>query len=151
MKPWTVREFRNAGVHVKAWDTLASDRNLWHSIAQQKNVHCNANGGGYAWQGSELIEQAKDAPLPVQSFFTGALQGLSTLPTPLPIASSPSKPISDSPVPSRLSNIPSSLPLTPIHALALRCSRRLAAQAELTGARKTYSNDDRRPKPSVFN
>jgi hypothetical protein len=44
-----LRDIRNAGVHLKAWDTLAGDRNLWHAITQQKNVHCNAAGGGYAW------------------------------------------------------------------------------------------------------
>jgi len=146
-----LRDLQNAGVHVKAWDTLASDRNLWHSINQQKNVHCNANGGGYAWQGSELIEQAKHSPLPPPSSYAGVLLGLSSLPTPSPIATSPAKPTLDSPVPSRLLTIPSPRPLTPIHAPPLRCSRRLAAKAELTGGRKTYSRDDRRLKPSVFN
>ena len=146
-----LRDLQNAGVHVKAWDTLASDRNLWHSITQQKNVHCNANGGGYAWQGSELIEQTKNSPLPPPSSYAGVLLGLSSLPTPSPIATSPAKPTLDSPVPSRLLTIPSPRPLTPIHAPPLRCSRRLAAKAELTGGRKTYSRDDRRLKPSVFN
>ena len=28
----------SAGIHVKSWDTLASERNLWH--AQEANVHC---------------------------------------------------------------------------------------------------------------
>jgi hypothetical protein len=39
---------RNAGVHLKAWDTLAGNRNLWYAFTQQKNIHCNATGGGYA-------------------------------------------------------------------------------------------------------
>ena len=76
-----LRDFQNAGVHVKVSDTLASDKNLWHSITQQKNVHCNANGEGYAWQGSELIKQAKDSPLPPPFSFPGFLLqvGLSSL------------------------------------------------------------------------
>ena len=52
-----LRDLRNAGVHLKAWDTLAGDRNLWHAITQQKNVHCNAAGGGYAWVDSEQLDQ----------------------------------------------------------------------------------------------
>ena len=46
---WLLRDLRNAGVHLKAWDTLAGDQNPWHAITQQKNVHCNAAGGDYAW------------------------------------------------------------------------------------------------------
>ena len=42
------RDLKNAGIYVKAWDTLASDRNLWHDMTQRKNVHCNAWGCGYA-------------------------------------------------------------------------------------------------------
>jgi hypothetical protein len=34
-----LRDLRNAGVHLKARDTLAGDLNLWHAITQQKNVH----------------------------------------------------------------------------------------------------------------
>jgi hypothetical protein len=33
-------DIRNEGVHLKAWDTLAGELNLWHAITQQKNVHC---------------------------------------------------------------------------------------------------------------
>ena len=39
-----LRDLRNAGLRLKAWEPLAGDRNLWHAIAQQKNVHCNAAG-----------------------------------------------------------------------------------------------------------
>ena len=48
------RDLKNAGIHIKDWDTLASDSNLWHAITQQKNVHCNAGGGGYAWPDPSL-------------------------------------------------------------------------------------------------
>jgi hypothetical protein len=27
-----LRDIRNAGVNIKAWDALAGDRNLWHAI-----------------------------------------------------------------------------------------------------------------------
>jgi hypothetical protein len=40
------RDLSNAGVDVKEWGSLAMNRNLWHAITQQKNVHCNSNGGG---------------------------------------------------------------------------------------------------------
>ena len=75
------RDLRNAGIPIKAWDTLASDRNLWHAITQQKNVHCNAAGGGYAWPGPELSVQEKDPTLPDSepSSYAGVLLGL--LPT----------------------------------------------------------------------
>ena len=97
-----LRDLRKAGVHAKleAWDSLAGDRNLWHCITQQKNVHSNAK------QGSELIKQAKNSPLPPpSSYYAGVLLGLSSLPTPSPImiATSPAKPTSDAPVPSSLS------------------------------------------------
>jgi hypothetical protein len=54
-----LRGIRNAGVHwhLKAWDTLAGDRNLWCAITQEKNFHCNAAGGGYAWLDSEQRDQ----------------------------------------------------------------------------------------------
>jgi hypothetical protein len=43
--------------NAEAWDTLAGDRNLWHTITQQKNVYCNTAGGGYAWLDSEQLDQ----------------------------------------------------------------------------------------------
>jgi hypothetical protein len=69
-----LRDLRNAGVHLKASDTLAGDRNIWHAITQQKKVHCNAAGGDYAWRESEqlLIKTQSNlclCPLPTPVFF----------------------------------------------------------------------------------
>ena len=157
-----LRDLRNAGVHLKAWDTLASDRNLWHAITQQKNVHCNAAGGGYAWLDSEQLDQDSERSLPSPSSYAGVLLGLHSLSTPSTpsAAKSPSAVKSPgsikSPIKSPLSllpNLPSLTPsvVPPSPSPLIRCSHRLAAKAELTGGRKTYSRDDRRLKPSVFN
>jgi hypothetical protein len=76
-----LRDIRNAGVHLKAWDTLAGDRNLWHAILQQKNVNCNAAGGGYALLDSEQLNQDSEQPLPLPSSYAGVLLGLRSIST----------------------------------------------------------------------
>jgi hypothetical protein len=73
-----LRDLRKAGA-VKIWDTLASNRNLWHAVTQQKNVHCNAAGGGYAWLNSEQLDQDSERPLPSLSSYAGFLLGLGSL------------------------------------------------------------------------
>jgi hypothetical protein len=146
------RDLKNAGIPVKAWDTLASDRNLWHAITQQKNVHCNVGGGGYAWPGPELSVQARDPTLPLPSSYAGVLLGL-TPSTPsksiiaaLPVRSPAQSMLSHSPHWQSLHLIPSPPSLIHSNAPLLRCSRRLANKAELTGGRKVYNRDDRRLK-----
>ena len=37
----------NACIHVKAFDTLASDHNFWHTTTQQKNVNCKYTAAVY--------------------------------------------------------------------------------------------------------
>ncbi len=45
---------------MKNWGSLAMNRNLWHAVTQQKNVHCNSNGGGYAWMDSDDSESKSE-------------------------------------------------------------------------------------------
>ena len=77
-----LRDIRNAGVHLKAWDTLAGNWNLWHAITQQKNVHCNAARGGYAWLDSEQLDQDTEQPLLLPSSYTSVLLGLCSISMP---------------------------------------------------------------------
>ena len=153
-----LRDLRNAGVHLKAWDTLAGDRNLWHAITQQKNVHCNAAGGGYAWVDSEQLDQDTERSLPPPTSYAGVLLGLCSISTPSTPSAANSKspgPIK-SPIKSPLPPLPTLPPLIPLvvppsqSPLLIRCSRRLADKAERTGGRKVYSRDDRRLKPLFF-
>jgi hypothetical protein len=72
------RDLNNAGVHVKNWGSLAMNRNLWHAVTQQKNVHCNSNGGGYAWMDESKSEDtAAERILPSPSSYAGVILGLS--------------------------------------------------------------------------
>ena len=112
-----LRDLRNAGVHLKAWDTLAGDRNLWHAITQQKNVHCNAACGGYAWLDSEQLDQYTEQPLPTPSSYAGVLLGLSSIPT----LSTPSATIQPGPIKSPIqSPLPLLSPLIPQSSILLR-------------------------------
>ncbi len=64
---------------MKEWGSLAMNRNLWHAITQQKNVHCISNGGGYAWMDeSESEDAAAERILPLQSSYAGVILGLSS-------------------------------------------------------------------------
>ena len=72
------RDLSNAGVDVKHWGSLALNRNLWHAVTQQKNVHCNSNGGGYAWKDDLESEDAAAEHIPPSpSSYAGVLLGLS--------------------------------------------------------------------------
>jgi hypothetical protein len=132
MLPPLLRDIRNAGVHLKAWDTLAGDRNLWHAITQQKNVHCNAAGGGYAWLDSEQLDQDTEQPLPLPSSYAGVLLGLRSISTPsTPSAANLKLPRSiKSPIKSPLSPLLLTLPpltpqvVPPSPSPLIRCSRR---------------------------
>jgi hypothetical protein len=150
-----LRDIRNAGVHLKAWDTLAGDRNLWHAITQQKNVHCNAAVCGYAWLDLEQLVRDTEQPLPLPSSYASVLLGLRSISTPSTPSAANLKspgPIKQ-PIKSPLSHIlPTLLPLIPLvvppsPSPLIQCSRRLANKSELTGGRKVYSRDDRRLKP----
>ncbi len=55
---------------MKNWGSLAMNRNIWHAITQQKNVHCNSKGGGYAWMDkSDSEEAAVECILPLPSSY----------------------------------------------------------------------------------
>jgi hypothetical protein len=51
------------------------DRDLWHAIVQQKNVHCNSNRGGYAWMDAveSEVTAAADCVLPSTSSYAGVV------------------------------------------------------------------------------
>ena len=156
-----LRDLRNTGVHFKAWDTLAGDRNVWNAITQQKNVHCNTADGGYAWLDSEQLVQDTEQSLPMPSFYAEVLVGLRSIsaPSTSPAAELPgpiNSPIKSSlsilpPLPPQMPLIPQIVPsspsLTHFNTPLVRCSRRLADKAELTGGRRVYNRDDRRLKP----
>ena len=152
------RDLRNAGLHINNWASLASDRSIWHSITQQKNVFCNINGGGYIWVDPEQLAQAAaENILPSPSSYAGVLLGLSPLPdAPAPVVPGPAYPSESTessvepnpktppPLPLTLENAlpPSPCPsqsVAPNHA-PRRHSSRLANQAELAGGRKVYSH-----------
>ena len=151
---WLSRDLENACIHFKARNTLASDRNLWQAITQQKNVHCNAGGCGYVWPGPELCVQDKDPTLPAPSSYAGVLIG--SLPSsqsktfPTSPSRSPAKSTLSCPSPVPYPSLPSPPSLSPPYAALVRCSRHLAAKAELTGGRRVYSRGDRRLTPHVF-
>ena len=68
------RDLCNAGVHT-------GDRNIWHTITQQKNVYCNKNGGGYIWVNPEqLAEAAAENILQSPISYAEVLPGLLPLP-----------------------------------------------------------------------
>jgi hypothetical protein len=131
------------------------DRNLWHAITQQKNVHCNAAGDGYAWLDLEQLDQDTEQPLPLPSSYASVLLGLHSISTPsTPSAVNLKSPGSIKlPIKSPLSPLLLTLPplnpvvIPPPPSPLIRCSRRLANKAELTGGRKVYGRDDRRLKP----
>ena len=146
------RDLRNAGVHIDNWASFASDRNIWHTITQRKNVYCNNNGGGYIWVDPEQLAQAAaENILPSPLSYAGVLLGL--LPRPdhdvpaaaVPATPSPAKSNLTTPLPQLTFVTPSSpspsssLCVVPNHA-PQRHSRRLANQAELAGGRKVYSH-----------
>jgi len=144
------RDLLNAGVNINDWGVLANNRSFWHAITQQKNVHCNVNGGGYIWVEPEQLEQAAaEQTLPPPLSCAGVLLGLLSSPdTPSPVfpaIPSPAKPnLTNSLMPQMIPAttsppLPLSTILVPCHA-PQRCSRRLADQAERAGGRKMYSH-----------
>ena len=84
------RDLRNAGDNISDWGFLANDRSLWHAITQQRNLHCNTNGGGYIWVDPEQLEQAAaERTLPPPLSYAGVLLGLLPLPdAPTPVVPS---------------------------------------------------------------
>ncbi len=147
------RDLRNAGLDVNNWASLASDRSIWHTITQQKKVHCNTNGGGYIWVDPEKLAQAAaENILPSPLSYAGVLLGLLSLPdspSPAPAASALPLPtqadhtIPQSPQMTKVtptSSPPSSSPIVASNHAPQRYSRRLANQAELAGGRKVYSH-----------
>jgi hypothetical protein len=79
------KDLSNAGVDVNEWGSLSMNRNLWHAITKQKNVHCKSNGGGYAWMDeSESEDAAAERILPLPSSYAGVILGLSSASAPGP-------------------------------------------------------------------
>jgi hypothetical protein len=81
-----LRDLRNAGVHLKAWHTLAGDQNLWNAITPQKMFSVAmllAAGGasGYAWLDLELLDQDTELSLPTPSSYASVLLGFSSIST----------------------------------------------------------------------
>ena len=133
------RDLRNAGVLIDNWASFASDRNIWHTITQQKNVYCNNNGGGYIWVDPDLVAQAAAENIPPSPLsYAGVLLGLLPLPD-VPAAAVPSPAKSNLTTPPSSPSPSSSQCVVPNHA-PQRHSRRLANQAELAGGRKVYSH-----------
>ncbi len=61
---------------MKTWASLAMNCNLWHAISQQKNVHYNSNGGGYAWMDEPESENtAAECTLPLPFSYAGVILG----------------------------------------------------------------------------
>ncbi len=95
------RDLRNAGVNIDNWASLASDRKIWHTITQQKNVYYNTNGGGYIWVDPDKLAQADaENTLPSPLSYAGVLLGLLALPD----APTPVIPTIPSPAKSNLTN-----------------------------------------------
>ena len=145
----------NAGVDVKDWGSLAMNRNLWHAITQQKNVHCNYNGGGYAWMDESVSEDAAaERILPLPSSYAGVILGLSSASAPdpqsprdaiVPPANSNHNLLNIQPTVTQVLSPPANSSLTIISSpitshVPQRCSRRLAAKAEQAGGRLVYSH-----------
>ena len=92
--------------------------------------------------------------VPAPSSHAGVLLGLpptsqsKTLAT--STARSPAKSTLSCPSPVPYPSLPSPPSLSPPYAALVRCSRHLAAKAELTGGRRVYSRGDRRLTPHVF-
>jgi hypothetical protein len=149
------RDLSNAGVDVKDWGSLAMNRNLWHAITQQKNVHCNYNGGGYAWMDESVSEDAAaERILPLPSSYAGVILGLSSASAPdpqsprdaiVPPANSNHNLLNIQPTVTQVLSPPANSSLTIISSpitshVPQRCSRRLAAKAEQAGGRLVYSH-----------
>jgi hypothetical protein len=136
---------------------------LSHNL-QQKNVHCNSNGGGYAWMdGSDSEEAAAECVLPLPSSYAGVILWLSAAAASAldpqstrhhDVIISPANPNRDhrymQPTQTRSPNANSSLtiissPIIPY--VPQRCCRRLAAKAEQAGGRLVYSHTE---APSVI-
>ncbi len=120
-------------------------RNLWHAITLQKNVHCNSNGGGYAWMDeSESEDAAAERILPLPSSYVGVILGLSSASAPdpqsprnviVPSANSNRNHLNIQPTVTQVLSPPANSSLTIISSpitsrVPQRCSRRLAAKAE---------------------
>jgi hypothetical protein len=136
------------------------NRILWHAITQQKNVHCNSNGSGYAWMDEPQSEDtAAESILPLPSTYPGVILGHSAASAPeqqstrniiIPPANSncdlrdiqPTQALSPPATNSSLTIISSLIILT----VPQQCSRRLAAKAEEAGGRLlrrlVYSHTD---------
>ena len=114
---------QSAGVNIRVWGSLAKNRSLWRAITQQKNVHCNFNGGGYIWVDPEQLEQAAaKQTLPPPLSCAGVLLGL------LPSPDAPTPVV----VPAQIipATTPPPLPLSPIlvpNHTPQRCSRHFKA------------------------
>jgi hypothetical protein len=148
------RDLHNAGIHFDNWASLASDRNIWHTITQQQEylLYSNTNGCGYIWVDPEQLAQAaaENALLSPLSY-AGVLLGLLSLPlTPTPVVPTIPSPAKSNltkpllPQPTTVTPLPpspqsSSQCVVPNHA-PLRYSVRLANQAELAGDRKVHSH-----------
>ncbi len=108
----------------------------WLAIAQQKNIHCNTNGGGYIWVDPELLKQAAaERTLPPPLSYAGVLLRLLPLPVHLRLLSPPPPPLMMSQMTPSTTQLPSII--VPSHA-PQRHSRRLANQAELTGGHSSH-------------
>jgi hypothetical protein len=152
------RDLHNAGVDVKNWGSLAMNRNLWHAVTQQKNVHCNSNGGGYAWmEESKSEDTAAERILPSPSSYAGVILGLSESSAIALDQQSTSKAIflpansncdhhdmqpTQATSPAQPAAKSSFKIISPpiILTVPQRCSRRLAAKAEQAGGRLVYSH-----------
>jgi hypothetical protein len=144
-------------VDVKDWDSQAMSRNLWHAITQQKNVHCNSNGGGYAWMDeSESEDAAAERILHLPSSYAGVILGLSSASAPdqqspsnviVPSANSNLNHLNIQPTVTQVLSPPANSSLTIISSpitsrVPQRCSRSLAAKAEKAGGSLVYSHTD---------
>ena len=146
------RDLKNAEIHEKAWNALASDCNLWHAMTQQKNVHHNS------WAVASLckikLQHCLLHPLTLVSYlarFYLAVKDIHHIKDICPFAfRSPAKSTLSCPSPVPFPSLPSLPPPSPPNAPLVRCSRSLVAEAELTGGRRVYNSDDRRLKPCVF-
>ncbi len=149
------RDLHNAGVDVKNWGSLAMNCNLWHAVTQQKNVHCNSNGGGYAWMDESKSEDtAAERILPSLSSYAGVILGLSSANALdqqsasnaiilLAISNCDHHGMQPTQATSPAANSSFKIISPPIIlTVPQRCSRRLAAKAEQAGDRLVYSHTD---------